>query len=267
MAECSIRSTQSDRKPISHVTYQPGFAPPTNVMDTPPSIRPRAFSDSVLDRLARLSPLAERLPLLFTDPLGPDDGGLYLPRFVAFGPNSTASDARITLLAGLGERDEASSLAAFDLLDFAIAAPEAIGGVVLDVVPVANRGTGDLWTTSWTAAGRPELDLLEREFRRLSPHAVVQVRGGSSLLPRGVVRGVSLSYWLDHASPSIAAASWFEQPVFPELQQGIDALVPDLPFRPLELQLTLGRDREGNDAALRAIVQRIRELLAHAQNL
>lgn len=236
-------------------------------MDTPPTIRPRPFADSVLDRLAKLSPLAERLPHLFTDPLGPDDNGLFLPRFVAFGPNSTADDARITLLAGLGESDEVSSLAVFDLLDFAIATPEVIGGVVLDVVPVANRGAGDLWAASWTSTGRPELRLLEREFRRLSPHAVVQVRGGSAFQPRGAVRGVSLSYWLDCASPSLTAANWFEQPVLPESPQGIDALVPDLPFRPLELHLTLGRDRKGNDNALHAIVQRIRELLAHAQNL
>ncbi len=232
-----------------------------------PTLRPRTFSDAVLDRLARLSPRAERSAGLFAAPLGPDEHGLYLPRFVAFGPNSTDLDARISVLAGFAEEDDASSLAAFDLIESAVDAPEAIGGVVLDVVPVVNRGASDIWTASWTSSNRPELALLEREYRRLAPHAVVQLRGGAFRFPQGVVRGDSLAHWLDSASPSLFAAGWLEQPSDRLLGEGIDGLVPDLPFRPLELQLTLSRDNDGNAAALRAIVQRIRELLAHAQHL
>ena len=236
-------------------------------MSLPSTLRPRPFSDAVLERLARLSPRAERSASLFAAPLGPDEHGLYLPRFVAFGPSSTDADARISLLAGFAEGDDAASLAAFDLLDFAAETPAAIGGVVLDVVPVVNRGPGDLWSAPWLTANRPELALLEREYRRLAPHATIQVRGGAFRFPQGLVRGDSLTHWLDDAAPSLFAAGWLEQPSDRLLGEGLDGLVPDLPFRPLELQLTLSRDHAANAAALRAIVQRIRELLAHAQHL
>ncbi len=232
-----------------------------------PILRPRSFSDAVLERLARLSPRAERSAALFAAPLGPDEHGFYLPRFVAFGPNSTDLDARISVLAGFAEGDESSSLAAFDLIDAATAAPETIGGVVLDVVPLVNRGPGDLWSASWTTGERPELALLEREYRRLAPHAVVKLRRGPWRFPQGTVRGESLSHWLDGAAPALLAAGWVEQPAHQIMVEGIDGVVPDLPFRPLELQLTLGRDAVGNSAALRAIVQRIRALLAHGQHL
>lgn len=230
-------------------------------------LRPRPFSDAVLDRLARLSPRAERSAALFAAPLGPDGHGFYLPRFVVFGPNSTDADARISLLAGFAEGDDASSLAAFDLLDFAAETPTAIGGVVLDIVPVVNRGPGDLWSASWITDERPELALLEREYRRLAPHAVVKLRPGPWRFPQGTVAGASLAHWLDDSAPALHAAGWVEQRTDELIPEGIDGLVPDLPFRPLELQLTLGREAEGNAAALRAIVQRIRELLAHAQHL
>ncbi len=236
-------------------------------MSSSSTLRPRPFSDAVLDRLARLSPRAERSASLFAAPLGPDEHGFYLPRFIAFGPNSTDADARISLLAGFDESDDASSLAAFDLLDFATGTPAAIGGVVLDVVPVVNRGTGDLWSASWISGDRPELALLEREYRRLAPHAVVKLRRGPWRFPQGAVRGTSLSHWLDEAAPALHAAGWVEEQAQEFVTEGIDGLVPDLPFRPFELHLTLGRDSDGNAAALRAIVQRIRELLAHAQHL
>ncbi len=236
-------------------------------MSSSSTIRPRPFSDAVLDRLARLSPRAERSASLFAAPLGPDEHGLYLPRFVAFGPNSTDADARLSVLAGFDENDAASSLAAFDLLDFATATPAAIGGIVLDVVPVVNRGGGDLWSAPWLTAGRPELALLEREYRRLAPHAVIELRSGAFRFPQGLVRGDSLTHWLEGAAPTLFAAGWLEQPLSRLFGEGLEGLVPDLPFRPLELQLTLGRDADGNAAALRAIVQRIRGLLAHAQYL
>jgi hypothetical protein len=236
-------------------------------MSAAPLIRPRPFGDAVLDRLARLSPRAERSRSLFAAPLGPDEHGLYLPRFVAFGPNSTDADAHLSLLAGFSAEDESASLAAFDLLEEATAAPSLIGGVVLDVVPVVNRGTGDLWSAPWLAANRPELTLLEREYRRRAPHAVVQLRSGAPRVPQGSVRGDALAHWLDNASPALFAALWRQTPRENFVVETIDEIVPDLPFRPLEIQLTLGPNAEGNAAALRAIVQRIRELLAHAQHL
>ncbi len=236
-------------------------------MSPSPILRPRSFSDAVLDRLARLSPRAERSTSLFAAPLGPDGQGFYLPRFVAFGPNSTDFDARISVLAGFSESDEVSSLAAFDLVEHAVAAPATIGGVVLDVVPLVNRGSGDLWSGSWITGERPELALLEREYRRLAPHAVVKLRHGPWRFPQATVRGESLGQWLDGAAPALLAAGWVEQPAHELIVEGIDGLVPDLPFRPLELQLTLGRDAAGNAAALRAIVQRIRALIAHGQHL
>ena len=231
------------------------------------TLRPRSFSDAVLDRLARLSPRAERSTALFAAPLGPDEQGFYLPRFVAFGPNSTDFDARISVLAGFAENDDASSVAAFDLIENAVAVPATIGGVVLDVVPLVNRGSGDLWSASWITGERPELALLEREYRRLAPHAVVKLRQGPWRFPQGTVRGEALSHWLDEAAPALHAAGWVEHQAHEFLVEGIDGLVPDLPFRPLELQLTLGRDTAGNTAALHAIVQRIRALLAHGQHL
>ncbi|HLP08970.1 MAG TPA: hypothetical protein VK178_12460 [Opitutaceae bacterium] len=231
------------------------------------ALRPRPFSDAVLDRLARLSPRAERSRSLFAAPLGPDEHGLYLPRFVAFGPNSTDSDARVSLLAGFAEQDDRASLAAFDLLERAVESPTSIGGVVLDVVPVVNRGAGDLWSAPWVGSRRPELALLEREYRRLAPHAIVQLRSGAPRVAQGAIRGDSLGHWLHNTAPSLFAAIWREEPRENFVAEGIDELVPDLPFRPLEIHLTLGPDPDGNAAALRAIVQRIRELLAHAQHL
>lgn len=236
-------------------------------MSSPSLLRPRPFSDAVLTRLARLAPRAERSQSLFAAPLGPDTHGLYLPRFVAFGPAASDHDARLSVLAGFAAGDDASSLAAFDFLETATDTPAAIGGVVLDVVPVVNRGAGDLWDASWITGERPELALLEREYRRLAPHAVVQVRTGSGRFPQGAVRGDSLAHWLDQASPSLFAAAWTERAGDHGAPTGLDGLVPDLPFRPLEIQLTLGHDNAGNAAALRALVQRIRELLAHAQHL
>ncbi len=236
-------------------------------MPSPSLQRLRPFSHAVLNRLARLSRRAERSASLFAAPLGPDDRGLYLPRFVAFGPNSDDFDARISVLAGLAADDEASSLAAFDLVEEVVAAPGSIGGVVLEVVPVVNRGSGDLWSTSWIAGDRPELALLEREYRRLAPHVVLKLREGPRRFPQGTVRGGSLAHWLEGAAPELLAAGWGQESAEGLGSEGIDALVPDLPFHPLELQLTLGRDAAGNSAALRAIVQRIRVLLAHGQHL
>jgi hypothetical protein len=230
-------------------------------------VRPRPFSDAVLDRLARLAPRAEHSASLFSAPLGPDENGLYLPRFALFGPNTADSDARIAVLAGFAEGDEASSLVAFDLIEEVAAAPASIDGVVVEVVPLVNRGVGDLWSASWIHGGRAELVLLEREFRRVPPHALVQVRQGSGRYPQGLVRDSSIGHWLDGATSALLAAGWLPQPATGFPGEGIDGLVPDLPFRPLELQLTLGRDPAGNIAALRAIVQRIRQLLAHAQHL
>jgi len=230
-------------------------------------VRPRPFSDAVLDRLARLAPRAERSSSLYSTPLGPDENGLYLPRFALFGSNTADSDAHITVLAGFTEGDDASSLAAFDLIEAAAAAPESIGGVVVEVVPLVNRGAGDLWSASWVHSGRPELALLEREFRRVPPHALVQVRQGSGRYPQGLVRDASIGHWLDGAPAGLLAAGWLPDTTVGFPEDGIDALVPDLPFRPLELRLTLGRDPLGNSAALHAIVQRTRQLLAHAQHL
>ncbi len=221
----------------------------------------------MLDRLARLSPRAERSDSLFAAPLGPDEHGFYLPRFAVFGSNSSDNDARVSVLAGFAEDDDASSLSAFDLIEASIAAPASIGGVVLDVVPLVNRGVGDLWAASWVTDERPELALLEREYRRLSPHAVIKLRQGPLRIPQGAVRGESLAHWLDGAAHSLLAASWRQEEGDRLVPEGIDGLVADLPFRPLELQLTLGRDPAGNAAALRAIVQRIRALLAHGQHL
>jgi hypothetical protein len=229
--------------------------------------RPRPFSDAVLDRLARLAPRAERSASLFSAPLGPDENGLYLPRFALFGPNTADSDARIAVLAGFAEGDDASSLAAFDLIEAAAAAPASIGGVVVEVVPLVNRVGGDLWSASWVHSGRAELVLLEREFRRVPPHALVQVRQGSGRFPQGQVRDVSIEYWIDGAPSGLLAAAWVPHPAAGSAGEGIDAFVPDLPFRPLEIRLTLGLDPAGNSAAMRAIVQRIRQLLAHAQHL
>ncbi|HLP00907.1 MAG TPA: hypothetical protein VK163_02690 [Opitutaceae bacterium] len=231
------------------------------------ALRPRPFSDAVLDRLAQLSPRAERSRSLFAAPLGPDEHGLYLPRYVAFGPNATDSDARLSLLAGFAENDDTASIAAFDLVERAVESPATIGGVVLDVVPVVNRGGGVLWSSPWVGAHRPELALLEREYRRLAPHALVQLRSGAPRAPQGAIRGDSLVHWLDNATPSLFAAIWREEPRENFVVENIDELVPDLPFRPLEIHLTLGPDPDGNTAALHAIVQRIRELLAHAQHL
>jgi hypothetical protein len=221
----------------------------------------------VSDRLARLSPRAERSDSLFAAPLGPDEHGCYLPRFAAFGANTSDTDARLSVLAGFALGDDASSLAAFDLIEAAASAPDAVGGLVLDVVPVVNRSGGDLWSASWIHAGRAELALLEREYRRVPPHAVLQLRAGSGRYPHGVVHGASIEYWLDGAPAALLSAGWSRQSPHRAAPEGIDGLVPDLPFRPLELQLTLGLDAAGNAAALHAIVQRIRQLLAHGQYL
>ena len=236
-------------------------------MSSSTTLRPRPLSDAVLDRLARLSPRAERSRSLFAAPLGPDEHGLCLPRFVLFGANTSDTDARISVLAGFGDGDDSSSLAAFDLIDSADTAPASIGGVVLDVVPIVNRGAGDLWSASWVHAERTELALLEREYRRVPPHAVVQLRAGSGRFPGGAIRGASVEHWLDGAPAALLAAGWAQAWPASFAREGIDALVPDLPFRPLELQLTLGLEPEGNAAALHAVLQRVRQLLAHGQHL
>ncbi|MFT3831481.1 MAG: hypothetical protein QM691_17425 [Opitutaceae bacterium] len=236
-------------------------------MSAAPALRPRPFSDAVLDRLARLSPRAERSRSLFAAPLGPDEHGLYLPRFVVFGPSATDADARLSLLAGFANNDDPASVAALDLVEHVAEAPASIGGVVLDVVPVVNRGTGDLWSAPWIGSRRPEFALLEREYRHLAPHAVVQLRSGPPGAPQGTIRGESLGHWLDGAAPSLFAALWHEEPRPTRLAESIDEIVPDLPFRPLEIRLAFGSDPDANAAALHAIVQRIRVLLAHAQHL
>lgn len=236
-------------------------------MSSASTIPPRPFSRPVLDRLAGLSPRAEHSDSLFAAPLGPDEHGFYLPRFAVFGANTSDTDARLSVLAGFAQGDDASSLAAFDLIEAAAAAPEAVGGLVLDVVPVVNRSGGDLWSASWIHAERAELALLEREYRRVPPHARLQLRSGTQMYPHGVIHGASIEHWLDGAPAVLFSAGWSRQALNRAEPEGIDSLVPDLPFRPLELQLTLGLDADGNAAALHAIVQRIRQLLAHGQYL
>jgi len=228
-----------------------------------------ALPDAILGGLVRLTRRAETSASLFAEPLGPAGDGLLLPRFVVFGDHTTDADARIAILAGFDSADTVASETAIQFIESVATDPASAGGVVLDVVPVLNRGAGDRWTACWLDSEHPEIRVLEREYRRLPPHAVVKVRTARPGEPLRIqVFGTPLSLWLDGAAGEFRALPWETAEHRAALPDGIAGFIEDLPFRPLELHLTLPADDLGfNVGLLHLVVQRIREILSHAQYL
>lgn len=233
------------------------------------SSRPGPLDDAVLAGLAALSRRAEASDTLFAAPIGPSAAGLLLPRYVVFG-NAADDDApRLSLLGGFDRTDSAASALLLDYLGVAADRPDLVGGVVLDTTPLLNRDRDDLWSASWTHSGRPELALLEREFRRLPPHALIAVRTAPADRPAfGELRGLPLDAWFDGASAVLQSIRWAAPAESPFLAGGIAGFTDDLPHRPLEIWLTLpAGDRTDGLVLLHAVVQRIRALLSYAQHL
>jgi hypothetical protein len=229
----------------------------------------RPLHDDLLDALARLERRAESAPALFAVPLGPASDGLLLPRFVVFGGQTDDHDARISILAGFDRGDVAASLAVIDYLNTSAGDPAAVGGVVLDAVPIINRDEDDLWHASWLDAGRPELRLLEREYRRLPPHAVIKVRTEESRdQPGAEIFDTDVRLWLGGSDSRLRTLEWMQLKHHAVLGEGVAGFAEDLPFRPLELNLVLpaGEPVLG-PALLHDVVQRLREIFSHAQYL
>ena len=233
------------------------------------SSAPRALPEALLGGIVRLTRRAETSASLFAEPLGPAGDGRLLPRFVVFGDHTTDGDARIAIFAGFDIADVAGSETAIQFIESVATNPASAGGVVLDVVPVLNRTSGDRWTACWLDSEHPEIRVLEREYRRLPPHAVIKVRTARPNEPLRIqVFGTPLSLWLDGAADELRALPWEAAEHRELLPEGIAGFVEDLPFRPLELHLTLPADDLGfNVGLLHLVVQRIREILSHAQFL
>ena len=157
---------------------------PVRVPTPRPSVKPRRSLRALLrplDELARGSDHLFAAHLAYGDSLNVTQG---LPRYLFAGPGEKRSYLRVGLFAGVHGDEESGIHAAIELLERLHADPEGARGYEIFVYPVCNPWAyveRSRWTQSgldlnrlfWTDSREPEVEILERQLRKLDFNGII----------------------------------------------------------------------------------------------
>lgn len=262
-------------------------------LDTPVAVRfvgaAGVPSIDLRTRLSRLYELAQSSDYVFGSPLGPIDREqrqLHLPRFVYFGPQTSAESPRLAVVAGLGRHDLPAARALTAFVE-GLARNSDIGPALnISFFPVVNvlgllggAEERDLSEEHWSRSSEPEIGLLAADARFRAYQGFIRVVTTVDDEPSARFLTV-LSPFIARSEIEVFNSADFEPwPVSFEavpssaIGHGPLSLVDDLSMAPFEVELALPADwsEARADTALSALLKRLvtryRGFLAYGQNL
>lgn len=245
------------------------------------------LSTALGDQLATLYDLAQRSDYVFGSPLGPFYHGAqpqYLPRFVYFGPHTSAESPRLAFLAGHDSRDLRPTLALLHLVEELALKPDLGQSLHLAFYPLIDvlghlqrAGQRDLVNAGWGVPAAPEIDLLAKDSRLRAYHAFIRIE--SAPPDDAVTLRLRTTGGAASTLPPVSSADTEPFPVRWEVETGpLPAAGPlslgdDLPFYPFELTLRVPIDwspefyRLAVSSILQRFIVRYRGFLAYGQHL
>lgn len=240
-------------------------------------------------RLSRLYELAQSSSFLFGSPLAPLDAErrqYYLPRFVYFGPQTSAESPRLAVVAGLGRHDLPAARALTAFVEGLARNPDIGHALNISFFPLVNvlglfggAEERDLSDEDWTRSAEPEIALLAADARLRAYQGFIRVVTTADDEPSARLLTV-LSPAIAHSEIEVFNsddfAPWtvsFEAMPSGVITHGPLSLAGELAIAPFEVELALPADwtqaRADTElsALLKRLVTRYRGFLAYGQNL
>lgn len=246
-------------------------------------------SNTLHTRLSRLYELAQNSDHLFGSPLGPvvrESHELYLPRFVYFGPQTSAVSPRLAVFAGLGRHDLSAARAVTAFLEDLARRSDIGHALNLSFFPVVNISAllggaeeSDFSEENWSRSNEPEIALLADDVRLREYQGFVRVVTTADDEPSARLVTVLSPFTARSAIEVFDSRDFGSWPVAFEalpssaIAHGPLSLTDDLPFAPFEVELALPAEwpQARVDAELSSLLKRLitryRSFLAYGQNL